>query len=391
MDTNTFDIPNYSSYGFVQMAQSINAIDAPITYLADLFKSANIYAEDENGNIVENDPLALRLQEPNHLQGAEEFLAEFYYYLCASGWAYMLPYSKSVGFEKDLSQNELFALNPDFCTFGKIKQNIFELDRLSFKYKYGNSETSKELFTDNVIPFYDGAINAFNPFIGHSRLESIRDEAINTILADKGKFNQIKRSGGMVISHKEKGTDGFSEGLDEEYSRTRAKDGSVKIKTHKEEIDEKLNSVGLAQGKSIVVSSKELTGFSMAKDIIGIDFSKMKESDIVVISNKIGVPPELMPLNGNNATYENRESAQYQVLQNRIIPVANNVATALTKYFNRPNKLVFSYEHLPAYQFAKREKEESKNKIVERVEKLYQMGILSREQVIQTLTNNDVL
>lgn len=372
------------------MAQSINAIDAAITYLADLFKSANIYAEDDKGNIVENDELVARLQEPNHLQGTEEFLAEFYYYLCASGWCYMLPYNASVGFEKNLADNELYALNPDYCNFDKIKDNIFDLYNLGFKYAYASQSqrNEKALSTDEVIPFYDGPVNASNPFIGHSRLASLTDEATNTVLADKGKHNQIKRTGGMIISHKERGTDGFSDGLDETIRKDKK---TGKLITHKDEIEHKLNALGLAQGNNILVSSKELTGFSMGKDLIGIDFSKMKESDIVVISNKIGVPPELMPLNGNNAKFENREAAQYQVLQNRVIPVANNAATALTKYFNRPNKLVFSYEHLPAYQFAKKEKEESKNKIVERVKMLKDMGILDDKAAIQMLTNYEVL
>lgn len=371
------------------MAQSINAIDAAITYLADLFKSANIYAEDANGKIVENDELVARLQEPNHLQGTEEFLAEFYYYLTASGWCYMLPYNQSIGFEKDLTSAELFALNPDYCDFEKINKNIFELTNLGFKYTYPGQEAKleKQLTTDDVIPFWDGPVSANNPFIGHSRLSSLTDEAINTILADKGKHNQIKRTGSMIISHKERGTDGFSDGLDEMVRKTKDK----KIVTHKDEIEAKLNALGLAQGNNILVSSKELTGFSMGKDIAGIDFSKLKESDIVVINNKIGVPPELMPLNGNNATYENREAAQYQVLQNRIIPVANNVATALTKFYKRPNKLVFSYEHLPAYQFAKKEKEESKNKITERVKMLMDMGVLTDEEAKQMLINYDVL
>ena len=371
------------------MAQSINAIDGAITYLADLFKAANIYAEDANGKIVENDDLVLRLQEPNHLQGTEEFLAEFYYYLTAAGWCYMLPYNDAVGFEMNLKNNELYALNPDFCNFDKIKENIFDLRDLGFKYSYAaqNHKNEKYLSTKDVIPFYDGPVNANNPFIGHSRLSSLGDEAINTILADKGKHNQIRRSGSMIISHKERGTDGFSDGLDEMIRKTK----DNKIVTHKQDIEAKLNALGLAEGESILVSSKELTGFSMGKDIAGIDFGKMKESDIVVISNKIGVPPELMPLSGNNATYENREAAQYQVLQNRVIPVANNAATALTKFFKRPNKLVFSYEHLPAYQFAKKEKEESKNKIVERVKQLMDMGILNDESAKQMLINYDVL
>lgn len=372
------------------MAQHINAIDAAITYLADLFKSANIYAVDANGKIVENDELVEKLKEPNHLQGTEEFLAEFYYYLCASGWCYMLPYNQSVGFEKDLSSSEIFALNPDYCNFDKIKQNIFDLYNLGFKYAYAAQDlkSEKHFTTDDVIPFWDGPVNANNPFIGHSRLSSLTDEAINTVLADKGKHNQIKRTGAMIISHKERGTDGFSDGLDEMMKKDKK---SGKITTYKDDIEQKLNTLGLAEGNSILVSSKELTGFSMGKDIAGIDFSKFKESDIVVINNKIGVPPELMPLNGNNATYENRESAQYQVLQNRIIPVANNVAMAMTKFYQRKNKLVFSYEHLPAYQFAKNQQEESKNKIVERVEKLKNMGILSDADAIQMLKNYKVL
>lgn len=388
-DTNTFHIPDYQKFGYVDLARSINAIDAAIIYLADLFKSAKVYAVDKNGKIVESDPLVKRLQEPNHLQGLEEFLAEFYYYLTAAGWTYLLPYNTSVGFEKDLENGEIFALNPDFCKFGKIKENIFDLQYLDFNYSVdsGDRKLEKDLSTADVIPFWDGPVNVGNPFIGHSRLSSLREEAINTILADRGKHNQIKKTGSMIISHRERGNDGFSDGLDEMVRKTKDK----KIITHKDEIETKLNMLGLAQGNNILVSSKELTGFSMGKDLIGIDFDKMKESDIIVINNKIGVPPELMPLNGNNAKYENRNMAQFQVLQNRIEPIAKNLAVALTKFYNTGNTLVFSYEHLPAYQYAKLEKEESKNKIVERVKMLKEMGVVTDAQAIQILTNHEIL
>lgn len=388
----TFDIPNLKALGYVDFAKRVNAIDSAIIYLADLFKGCVIYAVDEKGDIVENDPLVSKLLEPNHLQGKEEFLAEFYYYLTAAGWCYLLPYNKAAGFEKNVEDDDtkLFVLNPDFCNFSKIETNIFDLESLDFEYNFKNSSKkySKDLDTSRIIPFWDSIADSSNPYIGHSRLSSLFDESQNTMLADRGKHNQILRTGGMVISHKEKGKDGFSDGLDEVVKTDKK---TKKITTQKDIIEDRLNKLGLAQGQNILVSSKELTGFSLSKDIIGIDFDKMKESDIIVISNKIGVPPELMPLSGNNAKYENRLEAQYQVFQNRIVPVAQNIATALPKYYKSKNKLVFSYDHTPAYQHMAAVKEDSKNKIVERTEKLLTMGLIDNKQAIQTLTNCGIL
>lgn len=367
----------------------MNAFDAPITYLANIFKSAVIYAIDKNGNVVEDDELVKLLLNPNPIQGKTEFLSEFYYHLRSAGWNYVCPYHKSVGYNKRIDEVKLFNLNPDNISFNKIRSTIFDLKSGSFKYSFDNGERviKLPLSTDDVIIFYDTKPSSTNPYVGHSRLKSLKEEGVNTLLADRGKRNQIKRTGAGIISHREK-TDSLSDGLDEEMYET--KDG--KSVSYKEDLEFKLNGAGLAQGKSILVSSKDLRYESLAKEIIGIEFDKLKQADLRVIANKIGVPNELNPFEGDNAKYENREQAQFSVIQNEIEPVGEGLAAAINRWFDKhPNKLIFDYSHLPAYQVAQKTKEENKDKIVDRVIKLLDNELISREDADNMLINYEIL
>src|SRR5690554_1639940 len=385
---NTFDIPNYRGMGLVQLSRNVNALDMPIGFLSDKFKGGIITAHDKDGNIVENDPLVYRLNNPNHLQGKEEFLAEFYYYLTAAGWNFILPFAESKGFENKLEKNELFNLNPDFIDFDEIKKSPFNLRELGFSYNYdlGTTLQKTKLSTNDIIPFYDLTISTDNPFTGVSRISNLYDELTNTVLADRGKQNKIKRSGAMVLSHKER-NDTLSDGLDEAYKKD--KDGN--IITHKEVIESNLNGSGLAQGKSITVSSKELTGFSLAKDIIGIDFDQMKEADLRTIDNKIGVPYDLLPTSTQQATYINKVQSELGMYQSRIEPVANNLAKSLQEYFNHPNEIRITYDHNPVYQEGKKIEEEGKTIELERVEKLLSLNLIDVKRAEEILTNAGIL
>lgn len=329
------------------------------------------------------------LSRPNQIQGKTEFLSEHYYHLRSAGFNYVFPYHSSVGYSKRIDEVRLFNLNPDNIEFKKIKNSIFENKNGDFVYvQYiGDGTDRMPLSTDDVIIYYDTKPSSSNPYKGHSRLKSLKDEGVNTLLADRGKRNQIKRTGATIVSHKEK-ADSLSDGLDEEM--TKGKDG--KPITYKDDIENKLNGAGLAQGKSILVSSKELKVDSLAKDILRIDFDKLKQSDLRVISNKIGVPNELNPFENDNSKYENREQAQFSVIQNEIEPVADAFAFSLMRWFpNYKDKLILDYSHLPAYQVAQKTKEENKDKVVNRVIQLLQYNLIDQATANNILFNYEII
>lgn len=384
-DSNPFNFQDINTYGFVSMAKNINAIEMPLVYLCDLFKSGKINAFDKEGNLIEGDPLVSRLNEPNRFQSKEEFLWELFYFTRSAGWSFVLPKSKSVGFEKDLTKVELFNLNPDNVEFKDFKAPRFEIDGLNFKF-YISSEKFINLRTADVINFYDTTISTSNPYVGVSRLANLRDEADNTRLADRGKKNKIKRSGSMLISHKER--NGLvSDGLDLPVVDSETPEKRI---TMKQQIEAKLNGIGLAQGKSIVVSSKELGGFSLAKDLIGIDFDEMKEADLRVISNKIGVPYELLPTRNQQATYENRVQAELSVIQRQIEPFASSFAKSIQAYFNYDKEIRITYDHLPAYQVAREQKQKADTDFINSVVTLLNAGIITSEEARERIENKEL-
>src|SRR5690606_8519239 len=128
------------------------------------------------------------------------------------------------------------------------------------------------------------------------------------------------------------------------------------------------------------------------KDITGIDFDKMKQSDMRVIANKIGVPNELNPFENDNAKYENREQAQFSVIQNEIELVAEAYAIRVMSWFkNHPNKIILDYSHLPAYQVAQNTKEENKDKVTSRVIQLLNANLIDLKTANNILINYEII
>lgn len=388
-DSGIFNLPDFGD-GFVFLAQNVDAFDSPITFLCDLFKKGFIYAKDKEGNIIENDPLVKRLNHPNRFQTKEQFLSDFYYFLTAAGWTNILPFHKSIGFENNLDKNELFILNPDKISFDDFKSDIFLIENIDFKYHLkGAKESSKrKLNTKNVIQFTDVRIDPENPFKGLSRLASLTDEGENTLLANRGKKNQIKRTGSLLVTHKEHAKDQYSDGLDEVFE---VNEKTGKPKTYKDEIEKELNMLGLSQGKSIAISSKELQVLSLAKDILGINFDLMIAADRITISNKIGVPIELLPTKDINAKYDNRENAELQVIQNRIEPIADMFCKKVREYFKYEYEICMSYDHLPAYQLVNKQIEDRKTKTVERLKLLKEMNWITDEKAKKILQDHDII
>lgn len=388
-DSGVFNLPDFGD-GYVFLAQNVDAFDSPITFLCDLFKKGFIYAKDKEGNIIEDDPLVNRLNNPNRFQTKEQFLSDFYYFLTAAGWTNIYPFHKSIGFEKDFKENELFILNPDKISFKDFNSDIFSLDNADFKYhlKGAKENTKRDLNTKKVIQFTDVRIDPENPFKGLSRLASLTDEGENTLLANRGKKNQIKRTGSLLVTHKEHAKDQFSDGLDEVFE---VNEKTGKPKTYKDEIEKELNMLGLSQGKSIAISSKELQVLSLAKDILGINFDLMIAADRITISNKIGVPIELLPTKDINAKYDNRENAELQVIQNRIEPVAEMFCKKVREYFEYEHEICMSYDHLPAYQLVNKQIEDRKTKTVERLKLLKEMNWITDEKAKKILQDHDII
>ncbi|QHC84972.1 hypothetical protein AS589_09410 [Empedobacter brevis] len=389
-DSGIFNLPNFGD-GFVSLAQNIDAFDSPITFLCDLFKKGFIYAKDKEGNIVENDPLVKLLNKPNRFQTKEQLLSDFYYFLTAAGWTNIYPFHKSIGFEKKIDgKNELFILNPDKISFEDFNSDIFSIDSVNFKYhlKGAKESTKRRLNTKEVIQFTDVRVDPDNPFKGLSRLASLTDEGENTLLANRGKKNQIKRTGSLLVTHKEHAKDQYSDGLDEVFE---VNEKTGKPKTYKDEIEKELNMLGLSQGKSIAISSKELQVLSLAKDILGINFDLMIAADRITISNKIGVPIELLPTKDINAKYDNRENAELQVIQNRIEPVAEMFCKKIREYFDYEHEICMTYDHLPAYQLVNQQIEDRKTKTVERLKLLKEMGWISDEKAQKILQDHDII
>jgi hypothetical protein len=200
------------------------------------------------------------------------------YYYFAHGWGYILPRSKSVGFEanlKDTQKNKLYNLDPDHIIFnsqtswfGMVKKEV------NFDYKpYGFANINYK----DVIPFIDVRQNSEKPHIGVSRLLSLRTQIENYYLAMQGKSNLIKRSGNILVSLDATKVDDL--GLDSSIGTGQFdKDGNPVTTTHKEKLEQQIRETSLGNNSmGIMFSTLPLKSMPLSQ---GLENVKFGESDI---------------------------------------------------------------------------------------------------------------
>ncbi len=357
-----------------KLSTEINALNKAINFYADIFSSAEIYATDKKGNIVENDELVEKLLNPNSLQDFKEFSKEFIRNYFSGGYAYITPYHESAGFEKKLNKASLFVLNNDFISFNNGKASY----QINEKYDISKSTLFIDILRDPE-----------NPMKGISRVNSLQDEIQIIKLSDKAKQNQTKLSGHTIVSPKNNTSQNsyVDNGLDQII---KSEDG--KQITEKQDIESKLNLSGLAQDKSITVASKELTAVNLMEGLKDYNFSENKLPEEKAILNLYNIPREFQNLASNDVSkYENRQNAMLEVLQNTIEPLANSFAYKIQKHFDHENIIYLSYKHLPVYAIIENRNEEKKDKIVNRVISLLNSQLISTKEANKILEENEII
>ena len=310
--------------------------------------------------------LLQKINSPNDDQTKEEFLKEFTIHILSSGWTAVYKKYKSFG---DFNSLQLINLNPDDTEIHK-KTVVTIIDKKPV-----------EIDKDHVMFFYDTLSHCG---IGVSRLIPLRSQINNITLAQIAKGIQITNSGTTIVSPKAAANSNvMDQGLDAPVPTLMSN-----TKTQKQEMEDRLNYRGMKN--RIIVSNKGLDAVNLSEKLNNVKFFDIVEQDILAVYDAYGYPVELTPY-GKNAKFENRPAAETQLIEDEILPLANNFVNSLNQEFSEYGKIKVSFDHLLSVAQTKLQVHTVNKTIIENYSKLFNDGVITIKEYQELLTQNNVI
>lgn len=382
---------------YTRLAQTIDPIDSTITFYAEILSSGILKSLDKEGNdTTENDALIALLKNPNENQNFQQFIKEWLYYHYAHGWNYIIPQSTAIGFEKRLdgkTKTQLFNCDPDHIDWenNTINSlfNFFKKSESKVSFSYKPLGLANINYT-SVIPFFDVRQNSEKPYIGVSRLLSLRQQIQNYSLSLQGKENLIKGSGSRLISLDAKTED---MGMDAVVGTGQFdKEGNPITTTQKENLENQMRSTGIGSAnKGIIFANIPLKITHLSAGLENIGFDQLMIADAKTILNKFNLPKEFQNLEKEAPKFQNRQMAMIEVVQNTIEPLADSFCKTVSTFFNWENTIKLDFSHLPVFSDNELIRAETQQAIITMYTGLFQSGIIDQAQFTQILIDNGII
>lgn len=331
------------------------------------------------------------LAEPNYHQSTEEFFNDFIRNLFSSGFSYLLPFHENPAYSNFIDKKaEIRCLNNDNIDFGGRKITMFQKE-ISFDYTF-NSE-KKTLNYSQVIPFFDIAQDPKNPFKGVSRLKALEDEINQIWLSNKAIDNQIKLSGNIIVSPDVSKESPMALGLDKPITAN-ANSG----RTHKDDIEEKLNLPGIIFEKSLTVSSTALKAINLAESLKDYDYNKkFKQEAGRIMMNLYQIPRKLQNIVTVAELKSDKEGEEIDLYEKIVIPVANSFAKSINAQYSAltKSKIEMDYSHISVFnerlESAKKKDREAKMETVNLIVSLLDKGIINQVEAKKILQDEEII
>ena len=358
-----------------------------ISILAQAAANGIKYVTDLEGNEIPwdtNKPAIqaakkLFVDRPNPLQSAFEFNYERYYYLPTFGNNYVYMNNPSNLPTDILTVQTLMNLNSEHVEIkqtGKLFDQI-DISGIIEAYILNNYSPAKIFDSSKIIHFNELNTSGIgSSIIGTSRLQSLSLPIENTQLAFEA-MNVILRSRGM-------------QGI----IKANAKDGTgtpIPVPSFsKDEVDAKFKEgygLGKDQKQFLIVNADiEYIKTIMNSNELGIynEFS----NNAMIISNGLGIPPELYKTYVQGATFENQVQSVRRLYQDRVIPMVNNDdqifndRLQLRKY---GIEIHTSYDHVPAMQESFKEEAIALNMNVRSADTAYNNNTITFNQYLEII------
>jgi len=293
----------------------------------------------------------LFIYRPNPLQSAKEFNYERAYMFFTFGNNYVFLNNPLSSFDTDIvTVQTMYNLPSEYVEVkqtGKIYDQI-DIKGIVEKYCLTSYLPVKDFAPDQIIHFNDVNVsNVGNSVIGSSRLEVLKYPITNTQLAFEA-MNVILKSRGMqgIIKANNKDATGTQISLGQK---------------EKDEIDKTFKTeYGLREDqKQFLISYADIDFIKTIMNSKELGIYEEFSNNAMIISNGLGVPPELYKTYITGATFENQVQAVRRLYQDTIIPKVENEDQYYTERLNMRKyglELKTDFSHVPALQEAFKEK-----------------------------------
>lgn len=316
---------------------------------------------------------------PNPLQSPFEFNYERYYYLPTFGNNYVYMNNSSNLPTDILTVKSMMNLNSEFVEVkqtGKLFDQI-DISGIISEYILTNYSPIKHFETEKIIHFNEVNLSGVGSSImGTSRLQTLSLVIQNTQLAFEA-MNVILKSRGMqgIIKTVSKDATGASIPL---------------MGENKKDVDAKFKEgYGLLnkQNQFLIVNADiEYIKTIMNSEELGI-YNELS-NNAMIISNGLGVPPELYKTNTKGATFANQAQHVKSLYQDRVIPMVDNddkIFTERLKLNEYGLELRTSFEHVPAMQESFKEEASALSLNTRSADTSYNNNTITFNQYLETI------
>jgi len=359
-----------------------------IDILASAAANGKKYLVDLEGNEVRWDEKDAAVQKcrqlfvfrPNPLQSVKEFNYERKYMFCTFGNNYVYLNNPLKSFNTDIMTVQVMYNLPsefvDVKQTGKLYDQV-DISGIVEKYVLTNYIPVKDFAPNVIIHFNDINLSEVgHGIIGTSRLEVLRYAITNTQYCFEA-MNVILKSRGMqgIIKANNKDATGTQIPLGQK---------------DKDEIDRTFKTdYGIQENqKQYLISYSDIdfirTVLSPREMGIYDEFS----NNAMIISNGLGVPPELYKTYITGATFENQIQAVRRLYQDTVIPQTENEDQYWTERLRLRDyglELRTDYSHVPALAENLKEKASSLSMNTSSGEKAYNNDIITWNQYLELI------
>ncbi len=328
LDQNGFS----DSEKYLELSLSNPVLLAIISLRSKVYSQMKISHLNSKGEIIENSPIIKLLKQPNYFQSQEDFLFQQMWFLSTSGTNYTY---KVNALKETKSIYNLIPSEIELNNINKVKSFISTKDELKAygekKIKYSLDGQTFDIKISDIIPTYDLAngLTCNSLMSSPSRLKGISKTLQNI------EENLLSKNVNLKMSQK--------------YLMASQGDGN---EAQIQDKDRKDIFSKIAQ-KSLLITNANIKAQHLVSDMKRLFLDEQFSADALTCLNAFEMTKDIINYFSDGSTYENKEKAMLDYIQNSIQTDANNTMNSFASslgLIDKSESLKASYDHLPVMQ-----------------------------------------